>query len=728
VDNLPFFSHHDLRLTLFWIIHFTTLTLFGLEMLYVLSIWLRGRVPGLAPDASRLRKLGAVIRIVLGVIFSRYLFVALKALVRDGLLHLPLFERSKSRWLAHIAAFASFFLLGIISTITGLAVEFLYPIFHIEHPIVLMLINFDHPLMAFTNEFLNLVLLAGLIFIAYRRFVLKDAQLRTIVADKVVLGFLFAIVLTGYPLEAFRLLADEVTKGSLQATAVFGFIGYPLSRLIKPLHWPWEALHFGTFFFHVGIVTLLVFYMPFSKFFHTLMSPLVVVMNLVDRETGKSVNSETRRFVNWSTNSRMYECTNPRIYESTSLPSPAMPKVNPSLFTVRQLLELEGCTRCGECITWCPTFTEKELDEITPLDKIHTLKGFIKGEYGGFLARLFGHRPPTEEGIARWSHGTYDCTLCGRCRVVCPVHINTRPLWIAMREQLVELGEYPQLMDTLRDTVTANYNISGDPNQNRLAWSANLEHVPEGMDHRVGAEVVYLMGCVAAFYPMVYSVPQTMVQIMEKTGVDFTTLGGKEWCCGFPLVIAGMGRWATELIRHNIEAVRALGAKKLMAACPSCFHTWKHDYPRIIGEPLGFEVVHATELLADLIQAGQIELKGFPDPVTYHDPCDLGRTSGVYDAPRQIINSVPGISFTEMKDHAEHSLCCGGGGDVEMADRELTAAVARRRLEQAQATGAKWIVTACQQCQRTLLTAARREKIRIRTIDASEFVWQAMDW
>jgi nitrate reductase gamma subunit len=284
VDRLPFFSQHDYRLTLFWIIHLIALGLFGLEMLYMLSIWLRGRVPGLAPDASRLKKLGVVIRIVLRVIFSRYLFVALKALIRDGILHLPLFEKSKPRWLAHIAAFGSFFALGVISTITGLAVELLHPIFHIEHPIVLMLINFDHPLMAFTNEFLNLVFLAGLMAIFYRRFVLKDAQLRTIVADKVVLGILFAIVLTGYPLEAFRLLADEVTKGPLQTTAAFGFIGYPLSRLIKPLNWPWETLHFWTFFLHFGIVTLLMFYMPFSKFFHTVMSPLVVVINRVAQE------------------------------------------------------------------------------------------------------------------------------------------------------------------------------------------------------------------------------------------------------------------------------------------------------------------------------------------------------------------------------------------------------------------------------------------------------------
>lgn len=280
----PVFSHHDFRLTLFWIIHLTALSLFGLEMLYILSIWLRGRVPGLKADAPRLRKLEALVRIVLGVVFSRYLFVALKALIVDGMLHVSLFEKSKPRWLAHIATFGSFFLLGIISTVTGLATELLYPIFHIEHPIVLMLSNSDHPVTAFSNEFLNLVLLAGLIAIFYRRFALKDSQLRTIVADKVAMGALFAIILTGYPLEAFRLLADEVTKGSLQATAAYGFIGYPLSRLIKPLNWPWEMLHFWTFFFHFGIVTLTMFYLPFSKFFHTIMSPLVVVINRVAEE------------------------------------------------------------------------------------------------------------------------------------------------------------------------------------------------------------------------------------------------------------------------------------------------------------------------------------------------------------------------------------------------------------------------------------------------------------
>nr|HID12552.1 (Fe-S)-binding protein [Anaerolineae bacterium] len=402
-------------------------------------------------------------------------------------------------------------------------------------------------------------------------------------------------------------------------------------------------------------------------------------------------------------------------------------KISATRFSFRQLLELDACTRCGECVEWCPTFTEKqELDEITPLRKIERVRSFLRAQALGPLGRLFGYRHATEETLRSFSAGTYDCTLCGRCAVVCPVNVDTRALWIAMRETLVDQGVYPEQFDHLRETVTAHYNISGDPNEERLIWSANLPQVPEGVGGKEQAEVVYFVGCVASFYPRSYSVPQSLVEIFERAGVDYMTLGGEEWCCGFPLVIAGMGDAAVESVRHNVEAVRKTSAKRLVAACPSCYHTWKHDYPHIIGEPLGFEVVHATEMLEEIVGEERIRLKPFERTVTYHDPCDLGRTSGVYDAPRNVIRAIPGVTFVEMEHHHEYALCCGGGGDVEMADKGLTAAVARRRVEEAQATEAKVILSACQQCERTLAEAARRARVRVRVMDIAELVARQM--
>ena len=157
--------------------------------------------------------------------------------------------------------------------------------------------------------------------------------------------------------------------------------------------------------------------------------------------------------------------------------------VKATRFAFRQLLELDACTRCGECVKWCPTFTEKqELDEITPLRKIERVRSSLRAQVLGPLGRLFGFRRATEETLQTFSAGTYDCTLCGRCAVVCPVNIQTRSLWIAMRETLVDQGVYPETFDHLRETVTTHYNISGDTNEER--WVVSPPSIPNPTRYR----------------------------------------------------------------------------------------------------------------------------------------------------------------------------------------------------------------------------------------------------
>ena len=241
----------------------------------------------------------------------------------------------------------------------------------------------------------------------------------------------------------------------------------------------------------------------------------------------------------------------------------------------------------------------------------------------------------------------------------------------------------------------------------------------------IGMAIV--VGCVASFYPMVYGIPQAMVQVMDRAGVDFATLGGEEWCCGYPLFTAGMEDLVADLMAHNVARVREMGAKTLVTTCPSCHYTWAHLYPLFDPSPLGFEVLHASQYLARLLEEGELRLGSFEQVVTYHDPCDLGRKSGVYDAPRQVIEAVPGIEFREMGATRENALCCGGGGDVQIVDESVTAAVADRRLGQAQRTGARVVLSACQQCKRTLMAAARRNKVRVRVMDIAELVWRAIE-
>jgi heterodisulfide reductase subunit D len=271
------------------------------------------------------------------------------------------------------------------------------------------------------------------------------------------------------------------------------------------------------------------------------------------------------------------------------------------------------------------------------------------------------------------------------------------------------------------EALEKNFNISNEPNENRSMWMEGLRDVPEHRFQKEKAEVIYFVGCVAAFYPLAHKIPQTFVQILEKANVDFTILGGEEWCCGFPLIQAGMKEKMEKLVGHNEEKVKGVGAKAVVFACPSCYHTWKEMYET------DAELLHSTQFIERLIGEGKITFhNGVNKIVTYHDPCDLGRNTGVYDPPRNILKKIPNLTLVELEGSRQLSVCCGGGGDLEMIDPELSAAIAQRKIEEIQRTGADEVVTSCQQCIRTISGYARKNKIKLKVKDITEVVLEAM--
>ncbi len=366
---------------------------------------------------------------------------------------------------------------------------------------------------------------------------------------------------------------------------------------------------------------------------------------------------------------------------------------------------LRTCIQCGTCSASCPTAYAMD----------HTPRQLWK------LIQL-GLKDEVVNSRTFWL-----CTTCKACTVRCPRGIDLTQTMLMLKEYAVrEALKVPEGIGILRETVTTNHNISGDDNETRLIWAENLESKPEGIEAKKGAEVLYFVGCVSAFYPQAYSIPQSMVQIFERAGVSFTTMGGQEWCCGYPLYGAGMKDLVAELAQHNLERVKELGSTRLVTTCPSCYYAWTHVYPEFVELPAGLEILHAVEYLKQLLDQGGIELGEVERIVTYHDPCDLGRKSGVFDAPRALLNSIPGLEFREMAMHGENAMCCGGGGDVEISDRQVTGEVGVLRMQQAQETGAEAVISACQQCKRTLLTGARQAKIRMRAMDISELVLESM--
>ncbi|MGQ9599984.1 MAG: (Fe-S)-binding protein, partial [Anaerolineae bacterium] len=372
--------------------------------------------------------------------------------------------------------------------------------------------------------------------------------------------------------------------------------------------------------------------------------------------------------------------------------------------------KLLTCFQCGTCSASCPA---AELMDYPPRQLWQ-------------LMRL-GMRDMVMNSRTFWL-----CTQCYACQVRCPRGIKIGETMRHLREWAVAQGyQVPAAITNLREAVRTTYNILNENNESRLIWSQNLEPLPAQLQapQTSQVEVLLFTGCVSSFFPMAYSIPQSFVQILEQAGLSYTTMGSEERCCGYPLYGGGMKSDLTDLVHHNITQVQRFAPQYLVATCSSCYHTWRHLYPEYTNGDgsWNFQVLHASEYLAMLIQQGRIRMTPLDWVVTYHDPCDLGRKNGVYDAPRAIIQSIPGITFKEMANHREDAMCCGGGGDVAMMEADVTEHIAERRLAQAVDTGASAIISSCQQCKRTLLQAARKTKTRIRVLDVTELVWQVME-
>lgn len=395
-----------------------------------------------------------------------------------------------------------------------------------------------------------------------------------------------------------------------------------------------------------------------------------------------------------------------------------------SRFTVRQRMELDACTRCGECLKACETYGRTGTDATAPAEKLKQFRGILMGEGRGlFLSRLF-RRERGQAEMQEFAKGVYSCTLCSRCTEVCPAKIDLLGLWFSMRQDLADRDVHPQNLNTARDAIAATHNVVNYPNEERATWVEFMMEAPEHLYQRERAEVLYFVGCMSSFSPAIQGIPQAYAQVLEKAGVDFTILGEREWCCGFPLKAAGMRDRAEELIVHNIEMVRAVGARIVTFNCPSCYNTWLKEYgPRLPD----VDLLHSSQFLARLVKEGRLKPEAMDLAVAYHDPCDLGRNSGVYRAPREVIGAVPGLRLREPPAVRERAHCCGGGGDLEIVDAGLAGDVSVASYQALLKNGAEAIVTACPQCTRMFRASAQKSPNKVEVIDLTELILKSLE-
>lgn len=395
-------------------------------------------------------------------------------------------------------------------------------------------------------------------------------------------------------------------------------------------------------------------------------------------------------------------------------------------FNTLQLAEIDACTKCGNCLDLCTAVLGSDDVSIAPSKKIKLLKKFA-GTRFGLLSRIL-KKKISEEDINDLARAAYACTMCSRCELDCHVGIKLQDIWLKLRQVLAEEGKHPEALQMLKERLIKARNVSFDTNEGRVDWIDKVPDIPK--DRYVGkkADVIYFVGCVSSFSPRVFKLPRAVVQVFQKADIDFGLMGDEEWCCGFPLLSSGFSDDFIDFARHNIERVSSTGAKALVTSCPSCYHMWKHTYTRI-DPPLkmDFEVLHLVQYFARLIKEGRLKLNPIEKKITYHDPCDLGRNSGIYDEPREIITSIPGVEFVELKNWGQKALCCGGGGNVEAADPKLVQDIARIKAKEIIDTGADIVVSSCQQCVRTMLNSLKKEKSKIKVKDISELLLMSLD-
>ncbi len=329
------------------------------------------------------------------------------------------------------------------------------------------------------------------------------------------------------------------------------------------------------------------------------------------------------------------------------------------------------CFQCGLCDTLCPWNRVRSFS----MRKIVRQAAFGMTEI---------------EGDDIWL-----CTTCGRCPQRCPRDVKQIESGVALRRIATEYGVFPNSVKPIR-SISASLIGEGNPlneqRKDRARWAEGLGVQPfaEGM------EMLYFPGCYYSYDPRLRKAARATAELLKLAGVDFGILGAKENCCGESIRKTGDEELFRRLARENIKTFIDAGVRKILVSSPHCYHTFKNEYPDF---RVNFEIVHVSQLLAELIAQGRLEIKNeYNKRVTYHDPCYLGRHNGVYAEPRQVLGRVPGLELVEMSDAGRDSLCCGGGGGRIWMETPKGERFSDLRLQQAMAAGAEVLVTACPYC------------------------------
>jgi Fe-S oxidoreductase len=378
----------------------------------------------------------------------------------------------------------------------------------------------------------------------------------------------------------------------------------------------------------------------------------------------------------------------------------------------RQAAYLETCIHCGMCAEACHFYEATGDGKYTPIHKLDPLRRWYRRELApmGWLRRLV-MRDITAKDLEDWQELVYDsCTQCGRCDMICPMGIYISPMIGIMREALAEAGLQPVEQSALAKEINEHGTLLGIGAETYRAVSAELRSrgVEVPLD-RPRAEVMVLMNAMDA--AVFRDAIAATARIMSRLGLDWTIRTGAGDAAAYDWT-SGDERTHARMTRRIIDDAVAAGAKTVIV--PECGHGYaalRWGAANVYGKPLPFEVMAISEFVGRELQAGRLKVHRVAagKSVTYHDPCKVGRWSGVLDEPRKALSAI-GVEVREMESHAKTNYCCGGGGGVFLNERaaKLRQGAFQIKMKEADATGAGSVVTACGHCRMTYLAGAQQ--------------------
>jgi len=526
----------------------------------------------------------------------------------------------------------------------------------------------------------GLLVLAGIGMAAYRRYVMRPAKLNNLLDDAVALTLLAVIIITGFAVEGLRIAASELDTHS--NWSVWSPVGFVFAQAFHPLgegtdlrlH---QAFWWGHMLISLGAIGYI--FLSFSRLAHIVVAPV----NMFLRTTGGKGVLE------------------PIEISEESVETLGAAKIQD--LTWKDLLDLDACTRCGRCQEVCPAYlTGKPL---SPKKLMQNLKAHLVAQGPALLQNKgdgqqnAGNGSPALIGDVVTEDELWACTTCGACEEACPVYLEPINKIVAMRRNLVlEQGKISgSVMASLRSTQDRGCPWKG-ASASRTDWASGIN--VKTLASNGHASVLFWVGCTEAVLEQSMSIPMALARLLEGAGVDVGFLGYEESCCGHFARRLGDEYLFQCQAKQNIETLKRYNVKKIVTACPHCYHTLKYEYPQFGGD---FEVVHHTELLLELINEGKLKFSGeLNKTVAYQDPCYLGRYHNIYEAPRKILAAIPGVKLVEMATCRAGALCCGAGGGRMWMEEEPDQRVNRLRSQDAIATGADIIITACPYCLQML--------------------------